>query len=212
DPDIPILLCPATPYKFLPEHDWTFAAIASELQKCQIIFVTDNLARHLSTQLERRFRAEFERAGVDYASHVRFIERLPRPQYFSLMRRSALYLDTIVFSGFNTAMQAFECGLPVVTVEGRFLRSRFASGLLRKMGIDELVASDSQEYVQRAVELLRNPSLMRVIRQKITDRFPGLLDQHESIRSLERFIESVVPRDSVTSSTSWLRRIKSLRK
>ncbi|MEO6748125.1 MAG: tetratricopeptide repeat protein, partial [Casimicrobiaceae bacterium] len=138
DPALPVVLCPATPYKFLPAHDWTFAAIASGAGDCQFVFITDDLAPHLSKQLARRLRVAFEHAGLDPAHYVRFIGRQRRPEYFSLMRQSAVYLDTIVFSGFNTAMQAFECGLPVVTVEGRFLRSRFASGLLRQMGIDEL--------------------------------------------------------------------------
>jgi protein O-GlcNAc transferase len=210
DPDVPIALCPATPYKFLPEHDWTFAAIAKGAPRCQFVFVTDNLAPHLSTQLARRLRDAFERAGLDYSRYVHFINHQARPQYFSLMRQSALYLDTIVFSGFNTAMQAFECGLPVVTVEGRFLRSRFASGLLRQMGTDTLVASNPREYVDRAVALLTGPALLQTTRQAIAARFPSLLDQQESIRSLERFLESALSRAPAPTetSTSWLAKIR----
>lgn len=35
-------------------------------------------------------------------------------------------LDILRFSGYNTAVQAIECGLPRVTREGRFLRGRLA--------------------------------------------------------------------------------------
>ena len=136
DADRPIALCPATPYKFLPEHDWTFAAIARDAPTCQFVLVTDNIAPYLSDLVARRLRATFDKEKLDYDRHVRFIDRQSRPRYFSLMRQSSIYLDTIAFSGFNTAMQAFECGLPVLTVEGRFLRNRFASGLLREMGVD----------------------------------------------------------------------------
>ena len=48
-------------------------------------------------------------------------------------------------------MQAVECGLPVVAMEGAFLRGRLASGPMRTMQLDELVATDEQQYVELAV-------------------------------------------------------------
>ncbi len=89
-------------------------------------------------------------------------------------------------------MQALECGLPVVTVEGRFLRTRFASGLLRTMGIDELVAATADEYVQIVERLLVDEEFMRTTRLKIVERFPMLLDDVAPVRSLECFLERVV--------------------
>ena len=50
-------------------------------------------------------------------------------------------LDTLGFSGFNTAIQAVECGLPVVSREGEFMRGRLGSGILRRMGMEALVAT-----------------------------------------------------------------------
>jgi len=193
DPDRPIAFCPASSYKFLPAHDWTFAEIARGAPMCQIVLVTDEIAPRLSDLIARRLRATFEHAGLDYDRHVRFIDHQTRPRYFALMRRSAIYLDTIAFSGFNTAMQAFECGLPVLTVEGRFLRNRFASGLLRAMGLDDLIATDAKAYVDNAVKLLTSPALLAAIRSKLAERFPVLLDKSDSIRALEAFVESVAP-------------------
>jgi predicted O-linked N-acetylglucosamine transferase (SPINDLY family) len=60
------------------------------------------------------------------------------------MKRADVFLDTIGFSGFNTAMQAAECALPIVTREGRFMRGRLASGMLRSMGMSDLVAADEK--------------------------------------------------------------------
>lgn len=202
DPDRPIALCPATPYKFLPQHDWTFAAIARNAPTCQLVLVTDNIAPYLSDLIARRLRAAFDVEKVDYDRHVRFIDRQTRPRYFSLMRQSSIYLDTIAFSGFNTAMQAFECGLPVVTVEGRFLRNRFASGLLRQMGLDELIATDAKAYVDKAIMLLTDAALLAATRSKITERFPALLDRNDSIRGLEAFLASVAPARTMRTDES----------
>ena len=51
------------------------------------------------------------------------------------------------------AVQALECGLPIVAREGRFLRGRLGSGVLRHLGLDELVASSDDAYVELAVAL-----------------------------------------------------------
>ncbi len=208
DADRPIALCPATPYKFLPEHDWTFAAIARGAPTCQIVLVVDDIAPRLSDLIARRLRATFDNEGLDYDRHVRFIDRQSRPRYFSLMRQSALYLDTIAFSGFNTAMQAFECGLPVLTVEGRFLRNRFASGILREMGLEELIATDAKAYVDNAVSLLTSPTLLAQTRSRIVGRFPSLLDRTDSIRAFEDFLESVAPPRAKRADKSWLERLR----
>ena len=208
DADRPIALCPATPYKFLPEHDWTFAAIAREAPGCQLVFVKDNIAPSLSDLIARRLRVAFDKERLDYDRHVRFIDRQSRPRYFSLMRQLSIYLDTIAFSGFNTAMQAFECGLPVVTVEGRFLRNRFAGGLLRTMGVPELVAADASGLVAIAVRLLNDRELLMATRARISERFPELLDRRDSIRALELFLESVAPARTTRTNKSWLDRIR----
>jgi predicted O-linked N-acetylglucosamine transferase (SPINDLY family) len=202
DPDRPIALCPATPYKFLPRYDWTLASIARNAPACQVVLVTDNIAPYLSDLIARRLRAAFDMEKVDYDHHVRFIDRQTRPRYFSLMRQSSIYLDTIAFSGFNTAMQAFECGLPVVTVEGRFLRNRFASALLRQMGLDELIATDANAYVDNASRLLTDPALLAATRGRISERFPALLDRSDSIRGLEAFLESVAPARTMRTDKS----------
>ena len=78
-----------------------------------------------------------------------FIPTLDRARFFGLMQRAHLMLDTLGFSGFNTAIQAIECGLPVVSREGEFMRGRLGSGILRRMGMDALVADD-RRGVRRA--------------------------------------------------------------
>jgi predicted O-linked N-acetylglucosamine transferase (SPINDLY family) len=104
------------------------------------------------------------------------------------MRRADVCLDTIGFSGFNTALQALECALPIVTREGRFLRGRLASGTLRHIGLHELVASDERAYAATAVELVRKPSLRQALRQRIESQRHLLYADPAPIRALEAYL------------------------
>jgi predicted O-linked N-acetylglucosamine transferase (SPINDLY family) len=203
----PIAVAPATPYKFLPKYDWTFAKIAQDVPDCQIVFVTDSIAPRLSEQLARRLAAAFEAMGLDSDRNVRFIPRQPRPQFFSLLRQSTLYLDAIAFSGFNTAMQAFECGLPVLSMQGAFLRNRFGTGLLCRIMLQDLATIDTREYTGVAADLLTSVHAQRASRERIEEGFPTLINRDDAIRSFEDFLESVAPRR--TGASSLLARVKS---
>ena len=101
------------------------------------------------------------KAGLRFADCVTFVPTLDRARFFGLMQRAHLMLDTLGFSGFNTAIQAIECGLPVVSREGEFMRGRLGSGILRRMGMDALVATTDAAYVELAVTLARDARAAR---------------------------------------------------
>jgi predicted O-linked N-acetylglucosamine transferase (SPINDLY family) len=100
-------------------------------------------------------------------------------------------LDTIGFSGYNTAVQAMECGLPLVTREGKFLRGRLASGVLRRMGLTELIVQTKAEYVDLAVKLATDRSYQAYIRHEIQERRPVLFDDQSAMGPLQDFLASV---------------------
>ncbi|HET9734081.1 MAG TPA: tetratricopeptide repeat protein [Burkholderiales bacterium] len=187
DPRMPLLVCPGTPFKYAPEHDATLCAIAHELDACQFVFFT-HWAHALSEKLHARLAAAFASAGLNPDRHLRFLPWLSRAEFHALMRRADLCLDSIGFSGFNTALQALECSVPIVTCEGRFLRGRLASGILRRIGLHELVASDERAYVATAVELARDASLRQALRPRIESQRHALYADPAPIRALEAFL------------------------
>jgi predicted O-linked N-acetylglucosamine transferase (SPINDLY family) len=105
------------------------------------------------------------------------------------MNRADIYLDTIGFSGFNTAFQAIECGLPVVTREGRFMRGRLASGILKRIGLQELIAQDDDDFVNLIVKIITDQEYYRLISNKILESRNSLYFDLKPIRMLEQFLE-----------------------
>ena len=187
DPAAPLFICPGTPFKYAPEHDEVLPAIARELGACQFVFF-NHWARALSGKLHARLAAAFARAGLDAARHLRFLPWLSPAEFHALMREADVCLDSIGFSGFNTALQAVECGLPMVTREGRFLRGRLASGILRRIGLHELVASDAQGYVAAAVALARDRTSRAALRGRIAAQRHLLYADVAPVRALEEFL------------------------
>jgi len=146
----------------------------------------------MNEMLERRLRSAFDREGVDFEARVCLIPTLDRPLFFGLMQRAALMLDTLGFSGFNTALQAVECGLPVLAREGDFMRGRLASSIMRRMGLHELVATTDEAFIQTAIRLAADSARCRELRQEIANRRQILFHDVEPVRALERCLTEAI--------------------
>jgi predicted O-linked N-acetylglucosamine transferase (SPINDLY family) len=179
-----LLLCAGTPYKYQPDHDGLYVEIARRLGRARLVFFED-MAAPLTRMLRDRLERAFEREGLDPREFLVLAPRLDPPAFFGLMQQADLYLDTIGFSGFNTVMQAIECGLPVVAFRGRFMRGRFGSGILERMGLDELVANTEAEYVDLVVRVCQDAQYHIEIRNRIEQSRHALFNDMEPVRALE---------------------------
>ena len=162
--------------------------IARALPRCQFVFFS-HAHGEVSQRLRLRLEGRFREAGLDMGQNCVFIPWQSKAVFHGLMRRSAVFLDTIGFSGFNTALQAVECGLPVVTREGKFLRGRLASGILRTMGLPELIAASDADYVALAVRLAGDLEFREHMRARLAGQLAAssnlLFNDVETVRGLE---------------------------
>lgn len=79
-------------------------------------------------------------------------------------------------------------GVPVVTRAGDVHMARVGASLLHAAGLDALVASAAQEYVDRAVALARDEARRRELRATLRARLAAspLLDHAGFTRRLEQ--------------------------
>ena len=196
------LLCPGALFKYSPEYDWTFAAIAKALKeqthtdtsravrspKYQFLFLYRDAAT--CELFKKRLEKSFESNELDISEWVVFLPWMNPQSFYALMHACDLFLDTLGFSGFNTAMQAVECGLPIVAKSGRFLRGRFASAILNKLDLKQCIASSDQEYVDQVVKLASNPDIRATVRSQGLAQRHILFNDLEPVRAFEKFLAS----------------------
>jgi predicted O-linked N-acetylglucosamine transferase (SPINDLY family) len=184
-PDATVFVCGGTPFKYAPEHDAVLVRIAQALPSAQFLFFNHGLAASLSAQLMARLGAAFAAAGLDAARHLVCAPWMERARFFGVLAQAHVFLDTLGFSGFNTVMQAVECGLPVVTRRGGFLRGRLGSGILERMGLVDLVADDDDAYVALALRLARDAGARAAVRARLAAARDRLYGDTAPIRALE---------------------------
>lgn len=157
------------PIKFDPADDVLLTRIAKAVGPSEFWLASPAKLDWTAQRLRERVAACFRAAGLEPELHLRVIPWLPRDQFLGFLDEMDVYLDCPSFSGYTTAWQAVHRGVPIVTLEGEFLRQRLAAGLLRQVGITDQIASSREEYVHIAIRMAeecRAPSEARAIRRE----------------------------------------------
>jgi len=79
-------------------------------------------------------------------------------------------LDVFPWSGHTASCHTLWMGVPVVAREGRRHAGRMAAGILRNIGLGELVADDEQRYIEIAVTLAQDLKRMAHLRSTLRER------------------------------------------
>lgn len=87
-------------------------------------------------------------------------------EYMTALEEAHFSLDSYPFGGYNTVVDALHLGKPIVAQEGDRFYNRASSALLRRVGLDELIAHDEEEYIDKAVRLANDDDY----RAELSDR------------------------------------------
>ena len=99
--------------------------------------------------------------------NVEVMPNLTPHQYMERMEIGDLSIDSHPFGGYNSVVDSLYLGKPLVTWEGTKFYNRAASALLRRFALDELVASNGDEYTERIVRLVDDEDYRRDIAHRI---------------------------------------------
>ena len=181
---------PALGFKLLPQFDRIYPAIASQVGECRFWFI-----QHHSPSVTDRFRARLERAfrahGMNAERYCKLLPPMSHGAFFRLNHMADIVLDSVLWSGGNTTLEAVACDKPIVTLPGPMMRSRHTYAILKMMKAEDTIARDVDEYVAIAVRLGRDrPWQEKVVRQ-IRKNKSTIYGDAKLVRDLEKFLISV---------------------
>jgi predicted O-linked N-acetylglucosamine transferase (SPINDLY family) len=174
------------PIKFDPADDMLYARIAKATGPSEFWLVAPSKLGWVTAKLHSRLATTFRAVGLDPEAHLRVLPWLQRGQFLSFLDSMDVYLDCPAFSGYTTAWLAAHRGLPIVTLEGEFLRQRLAAGLLRQMGLIDGIASSPDDYAQIAVRLAQQSRQRETQREAIRRAAAKVDGNCAAVRAFER--------------------------
>jgi protein O-GlcNAc transferase len=195
--DAIVYLCSQSFFKYVPAHDDLYPLIARRVPSAQFVFLTSNSA--VKAAFKERLSRAFSAFGLDAASYCVFLPKVSTYDFWALNMTSNVSLDSLEWSGFNTTIDAIACGLPVVTLPGRFMRGRHSFAILSRMGVTETIAANKTEYVEIAALLGMDSKWRTLIVQKMSSREALIYEDSNCIRGLEDIlIEAIHERSQCT--------------
>jgi predicted O-linked N-acetylglucosamine transferase (SPINDLY family) len=90
--------------------------------------------------------------------------------HFARLQEVDLVLDSFPFGGNTSSFDALWMGVPVVMLEGDRFVGRVGTAICRGIGLGELVAANTDEYVARAAALVENQEKLRQMRTELRGR------------------------------------------
>ncbi|WP_218080256.1 O-linked N-acetylglucosamine transferase, SPINDLY family protein [Anthocerotibacter panamensis] len=174
-------------YKYLPQYDYLFPAIALGIPQAQFAFLPHS-SPQVTLQFWERLQRAFGQVELQAEEFCVLIPRQNKADYWV----ADIFLDTLAWSAGNTALEALSCGLPIVTCPGAFMRGRHTYGMLQALGVVETIARDEEHYVQLAVRLGLDPVWRQAVGQAIQAGHERLYEDTTCVRALEHFYKAAV--------------------
>jgi predicted O-linked N-acetylglucosamine transferase (SPINDLY family) len=178
--------------KFQPQFDAVFPRIAQRLADAQFLFVASPRGDAVTDAFRRRLSRAFAAAGADAARHVVILPRLATAEFVGAAGLCDLALDSIGWSGCNSALECLAADLPIVTWPGPMMRGRHCLAILHLLSVEETIAQSLDDYVDLAVGLAGDPARRAAIRKRMAANRPGLYADATPVRALEAWLAGVV--------------------
>lgn len=186
-----VFLTPQSAFKYLPQYDDVFPRIAGRVKHARFVFLRSGSA-NVARILEARLLSAFARHGLDGQEHLVFLPPQDHQDYLALNGAADVFLDQPGWSGGMTTLEALGCGLPVVTWPGAFLRARHSYAFLRRMALDQMIATDLDHFVDIAARLGTDVAWRQEQRQEVAARAHLLFGDSSCVAALERFYFGVL--------------------
>jgi predicted O-linked N-acetylglucosamine transferase (SPINDLY family) len=107
-------------------------------------------------------------------------ERKSHDAYLHLHDPIDFALDCFPFGGLTVSAFAAWMGVPTMTIAGKTPCARAGASLQHSLGLDDFIAKDPQEFVQKAVALTKDLSYLASVRASMRDRMAVQLTNGEA--------------------------------
>ena len=179
-------------FKYLPQYDDVFVRIARRAGDCQFVFLRHFGGPHITGVFRERLNRAFAAAGLRADDYCVFLDRMSQSKFAAAAGLADVFLDSIGWSGCNSALESLPHHLPIVTLAAPFMRGRHCAAILRMMGVTDTIAATLDDYVETAVRLAANPQERRSLRQRLAASEHKVYRDRACIAALEDLLERAV--------------------
>jgi len=138
----------------------TWAQILKQVPKSRLLLKCNAFTDPPTVALYRR---RFADLGID-ESRLDLMGRQPLiGDHLAMYGKVDIALDPFPYNGTTTTCEVLYMGVPMVALRADRHVGRVSAGLLHQVGLDELVAASTADYIAKAVALARDPARIQAL-------------------------------------------------
>ena len=179
-------------FKYLPQYDDVFVRIAQAVGDCQFVFLRHFGAPRVTQLVRERLERAFSAAGMRAEHHCVFLNRMSQSQFAAAAGLCDVFLDSIGWSGCNSALECLPQALPIVTFEGATMRGRHSAAILRMIDVTDTIAATVDDYVAIATRLGQDTQFRQTMSSRMAENRHRLYGDRAPVTALENFLEGAV--------------------
>ena len=188
--DAHLYLFPQSLFKVHPANDaMLVTAMANDPDGVLVMFAGQN--EGVTQRFIARLSAAFAAQGVAPSGRVKLLPNLMHDDYKRVNALCDVMLDTLHWSGGNTSLDALAMGLPIVTLPGEFMRGRQTMGMLTLLGVEELIATSTADYLAIAKRLASDKKYRADVSLKILANMNRLFNDPVPTKALGQLLQSL---------------------
>jgi len=142
-----------------------------------------------NAQFVKEVAEQFERRGVE-PNRIELQPMRPLREFLDLLQGIDIALDPFPYGGGTTTMHCLWMGVPVIALAGTRAFSRNAVGPLSEVGLEGLIATDTDRYIDVACDLAADRQHLTAIHQTLRSRMTSSVLMAPSVfaRSMENLL------------------------
>jgi len=208
--DDPIYISGANFYKILPETMDAWIQILERMPKALLLLYPFNpnwSNNYPALAFWQALKKHCNEHNIN-PDRIRIIKpRENRDDIYRILLCADVYLDSFPFTGSTSIIDPLRVSLPMVVMAGRSLRCRYAQSILIDLGLHELVAKDTNAYVNLAVNLGNNRNLRNKFAKRITEGMQAdssVVNTKPYGKKIQNILEEIATKHGLYSNSSHL--------
>lgn len=137
-------------------------------QKNTEIILKDSLEG--GEDLQEHVIEKFVKYGVNRDQLIFFDNQETIFDHLKLYNKINLALDTFPYPGVTTSCEAILMGVPVLTMKGFNSNSRCGESIMRNLGMEEMIAEDETDYINKAILMLNDKNFFEKNGQHLREK------------------------------------------
>jgi predicted O-linked N-acetylglucosamine transferase (SPINDLY family) len=198
--DAAVFWCGQSLFKYLPQYDAVFARIARAAPHSQFAFVRHGGGPPVNDLFRARLDRAFAAEGLKAEDHCVFLPRLSQSRFAAAMGLCDVFLDSIGWSGCNSALESLPHDLPIVTLRGGLMRGRHSAAILEMLGVTDTIAATVDDFVAIAARLATDPAGRQALSRRMAEGKPALYRDRACIAALADFLDAAARRPAESAA------------